>query len=86
MNVHVLSWVRVEKYCEMTGEPLNTVLDRVRDGKWAAKKHYKRTGPRTLWINPQEADQWISQQPHVEAMQFLKGSKSGRGNAATAFA
>jgi len=86
MNVLVLSWVRVEKYCDLTGEPINTVLDRIRDGKWAAKKHYKRTGPRTLWINPQEADKWISQQPHVEAMQFPKASRFAQGSAENVFA
>lgn len=75
MNVHVLSWVRVEKYCELSGEPMTTVLDRVRDGTWAAGKHFKRTGQRTLWINTNEVDQWISQQQHVEAV-FHRGSKS----------
>lgn len=79
-TVSVLSWVRVEKYCDETGEPLNTVLDRIRDGVWAAKKHYKRTGPRTLWINRQEAEQWIINQPHVEAAQFRRVSKSAQEN------
>lgn len=80
----VLSWVRAEKYCEESGEPINTVLERIRDGIWAANKHYKRTGPRTLWINRQEVEEWISNQPHVEAAQFPKASKSVRANVATA--
>lgn len=82
----VLSWVRVEKYCDETGEPINTVLDRIRDGEWAANKHYKRTGPRTLWINRQEVEEWISNQPHVEAAQFQMVSRSVKESVVTASA
>lgn len=71
----VMLWVRVEKYCDETGDPISTVLERVRDGLWAAGLHYKRTGPRTLWINRREVDKWITQHPHVEAATFLKVSK-----------
>lgn len=81
MNVVVLSWVRAEKYCEESGEPISTVKERTQDGTWAAGKHYKRTGPRTLWINRQAVDEWISQQPHVEAAS-PPASKSARASAA----
>lgn len=84
--VSVLSWVRAEKYCDESGEPMTAVLDRIRDGLWAANKHYKRTGPRTLWINRQEVEQWIINQPHVEAAQFRKASRFDRANEATASA
>lgn len=67
MNIVVLSWVRAEKYCEMSGEPIRTVADRIQSGQWAAGKHYKRTGPRTLWINCPAVEQWIEQQPHIES-------------------
>lgn len=67
MSYGVLCWVRVEKYCNNTGESIHTVHERIREGVWAASKHYKRTGPRTLWINQQEVDKWVSQLPHVEA-------------------
>lgn len=77
MNVLVLSWVRIERYCNVTGEPATTVHDRIRAGVWAADKHYKRTGPRTLWINFAEAEKWIESQPHVEAaLQPTKSSNS----------
>ena len=67
MNIVILSWVRVEKYCEMSGEPLDAVHTRIRSGEWAAGKHYKRTSQRVLWINCTAVEQWIDQQPHVEA-------------------
>jgi len=84
MNLIVLSWVRAEKYCEDSGEPMTTVLTRTHSGEWAAGKHYKRTGPRTLWINMQEVDNWISQQPHVEAAQCPPGLRSARRRKTTA--
>ena len=87
MNIIVLQWIRIERYCETTGEPHNTVLDRIRAGIWAAGKHYKRTGPRTLWINAIEADKWISQQPHVEAtLPPPKASKCVSGKTAHQYA
>lgn len=67
MNVAFMSWVRIDKYCEESGEPKDTVLGRIHSGQWAAGKHYKRTGPRTLWINRQAVDEWVGLQPHVEA-------------------
>lgn len=79
-------WVRAHRYCEITGEPMDTVESRIRDGGWAAGKHYKRTGPRTLWINVIEANKWVSNQHHVEAMSFPKASNSGRAKTGTASA
>lgn len=79
MNIVFLSWVRAEKYCEESGEPMSAVMDRIHSGVWAAGKHYKRTGPRTLWINRQEVDKWVSQQPHVEAAPCPLRSRSGKG-------
>ncbi len=62
----VSAWVRAERYCQLSGEPMEAVYSRIRDGEWAAGKHYKRTGPRTLWINPIEVSRWIDRHPHVE--------------------
>ncbi|RKQ61196.1 hypothetical protein C8E02_0963 [Vogesella indigofera] len=78
-----VKWVRADAYCRLTGEPMEAVLKRAQDGIWAAGKHYKRTGPRTLWINLIEATKWVDQQPHVESS-FPRGSKSGSGNTAAA--
>lgn len=78
-----VKWVRAEAYCRLTGEPMETVVKRAQEGKWAAGKHYKRTGPRTLWINLIEASKWVDQQPHVESS-LPKVLKSGKGNAEAA--
>ena len=76
MKTQSFSWVRAERYCELVGEPINTVFKRITSGVWAAGLHYKRTGPRTLWINLDGANEWVTQQPHVEAA--CLPPKSGR--------
>lgn len=81
-----LEWVRAARYCELAGEPLDTVYERINDGVWAAGKHYKRTGKRTLWINLPAVTEWINHQPHVESAPFPRASKSGQESAANASA
>jgi hypothetical protein len=78
-----LHWIRAEQYCLLTGESIDTVRERIRDGEWAGGKHYKRTGPRTLWISIPAINQWIDQQPLVEPY-VPKELKSARARAATA--
>ncbi|AOZ48790.1 hypothetical protein BKX93_01455 [Chromobacterium vaccinii] len=72
-----ITWVRADMYCRCTGEPMDAVSVRIREGHWAAGKHYKRTAQRVLWINLIEAAKWVEQQPNVEGV-FQKGSKSGK--------
>lgn len=84
MKSESFSWVRVERYCELVGEPINTVFKRITSGQWAAGLHYKRTGPRTLWINLDGANDWVTIQPHVEAAcQPVSKSAKGRRGAQT---
>jgi len=75
--------MRVQKNCEESGDAKDTVMSRIHSGIWAANKKYKRTGPKTPWINRVEVDKWIDQQPHVEAAR-QPVSKSARRQKATA--
>lgn len=63
-----VKWIRCETYCTATGECDQVVRRRIRDGIWAAGLHYKRTGPRSLWINLPEVTRWIDNHPHVETL------------------
>lgn len=63
-----LTWVRAERYCELTGEPLNTVRDRASNGIWAPGLHFKRIGQRTLVLNLNAITDWFNKQPHVESV------------------
>jgi len=73
-----IQWIRAERYCFFTGETTEAIYGHIRNGDWAAGKHYKRTGQRTLWINIIEAQEWIRKQPHVETVVNVRGNeKSG---------
>ena len=63
-----LTWVRAERYCELTGEPLNTVRDRANNGVWAPGLHFKRIGQRTLVLNLNAITDWFNKQPHVDSV------------------
>lgn len=67
-----IEWVRASKYVELTGDPLDTVEYRIREGAWAAGLQYKRTGPRTLWINLRKVTEWLNNQKHIETVAFPK--------------
>lgn len=86
MDILPIEWVRAERYCDASGENIDAVYKHINEGDWAAGKHYKRTGKRTLWINIPAVNKWISQQPHVESVPFPRGSKSERASAETASA
>lgn len=63
-----LNWIRAERYCELTGEPLNTVRDRACNGAWSPGHHFKRIGQRTLILNMPAITEWFNKQPHVESL------------------
>jgi hypothetical protein len=79
-----LSWIRAQAYCERKGESIETVLERITNHEWAAGIHYKRTGPRTLWIHWENVNAWIEKLPHKSTVPFPKASKSEKESAAIA--
>lgn len=75
-----IQWVRAEKYCQLTGESIESIYTHIRNSDWAAGKHYKRTGQRTLWINIKEAQEWIERQPHIETVVKATVKRQGTEN------
>lgn len=76
-----IEWIRAAKWCEVTGTSMESVEGYIRNHDWAAEKEYKRTGPRTLWINARAANKWIANQKHVETVPFPKASKFAQASA-----
>jgi hypothetical protein len=54
-----LYWVRPEEFCRRSGTSLHTVRDWIKDGVWAEGYQYKRTGPRTTWVNLHKVNEWV---------------------------
>ena len=59
-----LTWVRAERYCELSGEPLSTIRNRVSQGIWVQNLHFKRITERALVVNLDAITDWFNHQPH----------------------
>jgi hypothetical protein len=53
-----VTWVKLEKYVELTGDSMDSVQSRRRAGKWIEGKQCKIVDGR-LWINLPAVEEWI---------------------------
>jgi len=54
-----LSWVKLVKYCELSGDTRNAVYKRIADNVWKRGKQYtKRAG--VYWINLPGVEKWVA--------------------------
>lgn len=58
MRTVQLKWVKLNKYCELTGETPDAVHSRRTKGIWLDGKHCRVAGDRRLWVNLEEAQRW----------------------------
>jgi hypothetical protein len=56
----MLTWVKVSKYCELTGDTPQAVYTRRSRGQWIDGLHCKIKA-RKLWINLPEIQKWLEQ-------------------------
>jgi len=54
-----INWVRLAKYCELTGELKGTVINRMKTGGWAKGIHYTIGPDRRRWVNLEKAQEWV---------------------------
>ncbi len=57
----MLKWVKLEKYCELTGETTDSVESKRRSGKWIEGTHWRIPADGRVWINLEEVEKWVSQ-------------------------
>lgn len=55
---HAINWVKVEKWCEISGDTVDAVQSRRKAGKWLDGRQCKIVDGR-LWINLTAAEEWI---------------------------
>jgi hypothetical protein len=55
-----MSWVKLRKYCELSGETADAVHSKRRKGMWADGIHCRIAGDGNLWINLDEVDRWVA--------------------------
>lgn len=57
----MLSWVRMSRYCELSGDTPAGVDKRLRTGKWLRDVHARRPeGSAELWINLPAVEDWAA--------------------------
>jgi hypothetical protein len=56
----MLHWVRLSKYCELSGDTPDGVSKRLRNGKWLRDIHARRPeGSAELWVNLTAVNDWV---------------------------
>lgn len=53
-----MKWIKLEKYCEISGETKNAVHGRRRSGVWVDGRECKVVLG-SLWVNTEAVEQWI---------------------------
>ncbi|MBZ2208509.1 hypothetical protein [Massilia soli] len=53
-----ISWVKLEKYAEITGDSVDAVMARRKSGKWLDGEQCKIVDGR-LWVNLRSVEEWI---------------------------
>ncbi len=66
-----LKWLKVARYCELTGETKPAVYQRRYSGKWLDGVQCQ-IRDRNLWVNLPEAQKWVESRESP----YPKGSKS----------
>lgn len=54
-----IRWVRLSRYCELTGDTADAVHKRRRSGRWLDGVH-SRIGPDgKVWVNLENSQRWV---------------------------
>ena len=57
----MLRWVRLKKYCELSGDTPAAVEGRLRAGIWLRDVHARRPeGSKELWVNLHAVNDWAA--------------------------
>lgn len=54
-----IRWVKLHKYCELTGDTPDGVYAKNRRKIWKADQHYRKAPDGCLWINLDEVENWV---------------------------
>jgi len=57
-TTHPLTWVKLERYVELSGDTVDAVQSRRRIGKWVDGRQCKIVDGR-LWINIPAVEEWV---------------------------
>jgi len=53
-----MKWVKLSKYCELSGDTPDAVYAKNRRHIWKEGAHYRKAADGCIWINTEEVDKW----------------------------
>lgn len=56
-----MRWVKLNKYCDLTGDTPDAVYAKNRRGLWTPGVHFKKAPDGCLWVNIEEVNKWVEQ-------------------------
>jgi len=54
-----MKWVKLIKYCDISGDTIDAVHAKRRKGIWAEGKHWRKAPDNKIWINIEAVDKWV---------------------------
>lgn len=54
-----MNWVKLKKYCELSGDSVHAVHARRRKGVWLDNQHCRLAPDGKLWVNLTEVSKWV---------------------------
>lgn len=57
-----MKWIKLAKYCELTGDTPDAVYAKNRRKIWIEGVHYTKPADGCIWINTEEVDKWVEPQ------------------------
>jgi len=54
-----MKWVRLKKYCEISGDSEDAVHQRRKKGVWIDEIQCRIAPDKKLWVNTDEVDRWV---------------------------
>lgn len=60
-----IRWVKLSRYCELTGDTRDAVYSKRARRIWSDGLHCKMAPDGVLWVNLEEVEKWVEQDRHA---------------------
>ncbi len=70
---NIVKWVKLKRYCEISGDTPDAVQKKVARGIWLDSHHIKTAGDGARWVNTEAVDNWVEN--------GIAGDQADRANA-----
>jgi len=60
-----MKWVKLEKYCELSGDSKQAVYFRRKTFVWIEGVHLRKDPQNRLWVNLEEVENWLLQKTNT---------------------